>query len=339
MGGKLFDLGRMPRAQYLALELELRDYLQPRFGDHFRIPRYYGQKPDFGDMDIILSEAGLKESWNETKRQIADDLNIEQSKVVGSIFSTVYKGLQVDFFHRSEQFFLSTYQFLCWNDLGNLLGKMFRRFNLKYGEEGLQYVYRRTDGHYQKDILITLDIDKILAFLQLDVPQWHIGFDTLDDIYRWVIASPYFSVLPYLGDDDKAIQRRIRQERTTVQRFVEFLQRERVDKQYPYLENRDEYLPMIADFFREEVDLLGEIEREQVRERQVEALRRKWNGDLLMQWFPALSGKSLGAFIQYSKQQWQSESDFEQWLQAAHPEEIQAKMQALYLDFTKNAYF
>lgn len=316
MGGRLFNLGRMPAEQYHAVEQELCAYLDGLVGREFyRIPRYYRQKPDFGDMDIILSADKLVGGdWQRTKEQLLRDLQITQHKTTGNVFSTVYKGLQVDYFLRQPRYFLSTYNFLSWNDLGNLLGKMFRRFNLKYGEEGLQYVYRRADGHYQSDIEITLDIRRILAFLQLDYETWAAGFDTLDDIYRWVIGSPYFSVEPYLSDNDTAIQRRIRQERTTVLRFVAFLQAQHIDKTYKHLENKDDYLPMIADFFKGEIDLMGVIAQEQTREREAEQVRQKFNGKLIMQWFPQLEGKTLGSFIQQFKQQWQSESEFEAWV-------------------------
>lgn len=325
MGGRLFNLGRMPAVQYHAIEQELCAYLDNFVGNAFyRIPRYYRQKPDFGDMDIILSAGKLAGGdWQQTKAQLLEDLQITQHKSTGNVFSTVYRGLQVDFFLRQPRYFLSTYNFLSWNDLGNLLGKMFRRFNLKYGEEGLQYVYRRADGHYQQDIEITLDIQRILAFLQLDYETWAAGFDTLDQIYHWVIGSPYFSVAPYLTEDDSNIQRRLRQERTTVVRFVAFLKENNISKNYKHLENKDEYLPMIADFFKDEIDLMAAIRQEQTREREVALVREKFNGKLIMHLFPHLEGKNLGSFIQQFKLQWQSESEFEAWVLQSNAAEIE----------------
>lgn len=49
MGGNLFNLPRLPRADYLERENELRVYLEQKLGAGFRIPRFYASKPDFGD--------------------------------------------------------------------------------------------------------------------------------------------------------------------------------------------------------------------------------------------------------------------------------------------------
>ena len=55
MGGNLFKLGRIPQAEYKVIEHELRSYLDQKFGNYYRIPRYYADKADFGDLDIVLS--------------------------------------------------------------------------------------------------------------------------------------------------------------------------------------------------------------------------------------------------------------------------------------------
>jgi hypothetical protein len=63
MGGNLFKLGRKPKLEYLEIETEIRSYLDQKIGDTYRIPRFYGDKPDFGDMDILVSDAVANESW------------------------------------------------------------------------------------------------------------------------------------------------------------------------------------------------------------------------------------------------------------------------------------
>ena len=44
MGGKLWNLPRMPRDAYLAVEAEVRRYLDAKIPGKYRIPRYYGDK-------------------------------------------------------------------------------------------------------------------------------------------------------------------------------------------------------------------------------------------------------------------------------------------------------
>ena len=87
MGGNLFGLGRLPRAEYLALEGRLRTYLDAKLGEHYRIPRYYGSKPDFGDVDIVVSEAAIKTTWHDLRDEILADLSITRSQSTGAVFS------------------------------------------------------------------------------------------------------------------------------------------------------------------------------------------------------------------------------------------------------------
>ncbi len=84
MGGNLFKLGRLPQAQYAVIETELRQYLDRKMGAEYRIPRYYRSKADFGDVDIIISDAAIQSTWQDLRMQIVQDLGIEQYKSAGS---------------------------------------------------------------------------------------------------------------------------------------------------------------------------------------------------------------------------------------------------------------
>ena len=178
MGGKLFNLSRMPTAEYLKREASMRAYLDQKLQGQYRIPRFYGDKPDFGDMDIIVPE---REDWDELRQEIKQELGIEQHRTIGHVFSTVYQGLKIDFFTVPQRYLESTHTFMSFNDLSNFLGRMVRRFNLKYGEQGLCYVYRRdSDSHYKRELEVTQDFSKICAFLGLNYPQWVEGFASLE---------------------------------------------------------------------------------------------------------------------------------------------------------------
>jgi hypothetical protein len=325
MGGNLFKLGRLPKAQYLFLEQQIRQYLDGKLGqNYYRIPRYYAQKADFGDMDIIVSLEKIGDNWQQIRAEIGQDLGITQQKSTGAVFSTVYQNFQVDFFTTSAQYFESTYNYLSFNDLGNLIGKIFRRFNLKYGETGLQYVFRREDSHYKNDILITTDFQKICAFLGLDYQHWVAGFDSLPEMFAWVIASPYFSVKPYQEELAGGMEKRL-DRRTTIEKFVNYLADNQIVTVYDYLENKAEYLPMIASFFPE-ADLLTKIATEKAREKTVKLIQEKFNGNLLMEWIPSISGRELGQLINDFKIQF---VDFEAFILNSQPEDIKQQV----LDF------
>ena len=320
MGGKLFNLPRMPCADYREREAFIRGYLDRKLDGHYRIPRYYGDKPDFGDMDVIVP---TRADWGVFREEIATDLGVTRKKSIGRVFSVVFRELQTDFFAVPEPFVESTYTYMCFNDLGNLLGRILRRFNLKYGEEGLVYVYRRAgDGGYKADLPITRDFNRICTFLEVDHAQWIAGFDTLTEVYEWVILSPYFSVAPYLDDLGGTMERRL-SKRPGIDRFVEFLRKRGIDKRPPFAD-KTHYLPQIISAFPE-AELARAIEEERAKEARMVAISEKFNGHRVMMLRPELSGKALGAFIVAFKQ---SFDDFHTFVLETDGKEIDRRILA-----------
>jgi hypothetical protein len=307
MGGKLFNRGRIDRDLYLTIEADMRAYLERKIGaENYRIPRYYTSKPDFGDLDILIHLADGTD-WLKLRQEITSDLEIHEFKAAGSVFSTLYRDFQVDYFTAPTRYFESTYNYLSFNDLGNLLGKICRKFNLKYGECGLAYVYRRHNGNFLKDIDLTTDFQAICQFLGLDYGKWSEGFADLAEIFTWTIESPYFSVAPYL-DRSTSLERRLK-ERPTIQQFIDYLDRQQITKTYEYLADRDEYLPWIAASFPN-ANLLDRVAAAIAAAERAEFIKSKFNGERLMQLLPHLVGKELGQFIVLFKQQFPDFDEF-----------------------------
>lgn len=327
MGGNLFKLGRLPRTEYKKIEQELIMYLDQKFGQHYRIPRYYGDKADFGDVDIVVSGQAITGNWEQLKQEIIQDLGLSQYKSTGAVFSTVYRNFQVDYFVRNHQYFTTTYNFLSFNDIGNLIGRIFKRFNLKYGEQGLQYVFRRADNHYQRAIEISKDIEKIFGFLQLDYTQWQKGFANKNEMFDWVVACPYFSVRPYEKMNKKMEQRL--KERPTIQAFIAYLEKNNISKVYDFADDYNVYIPMIDQYFPEAV-LPKHIAREKEREKYVLVIKAKYNGRIIMELFPKLQGKALGSFMMAFQAQWE---DHEKALYTMEAAEIKCRLQVFYGEF------
>jgi hypothetical protein len=119
---------------------------------------------------------------------------------------------------------------MSFNDLGNFIGRICRRFDLKYGDRGLAYVYRRADGNYRADLEVTLDFARICAFLGLNHDAWSEGFGSLPEMFAWVVESPWFLVAPYLDEINGNLQKQAA-ERTTVSRFVGWLRAKGIDQE------------------------------------------------------------------------------------------------------------
>lgn len=317
MGGNLFKLGRRSRSDYLVIEARVRTTLDGLLGDHYRIPRYYASKPDFGDLDVVVSQAAIDErgGWAWFCEATAEQLGVRESKSVGHVYSTLVhdlpsdppsdppQGLQVDYFIRRPELLEPTFNYLSFNDLGNLIGKLARRLGLKYGEDGLSYVFRReSQPSYRRDLLVSRDWPQILAFLELDVAAWTAGFDRLEDMFAWTVASPYFSVAPYENHAHRAEQaQRARKTelrartRTTMNRFLAWLEQEGIHKRYEPRTGSDAYVETIAAAFPE-AELIAALADERAREAIDLALRQKFSGDLVRDW-TGLDGKQLGAFL------------------------------------------
>jgi hypothetical protein len=319
MGGKLFNLPRMPRDAYLEVEAAARRYLDEALPGQYRIPRYYGDKPDFGDLDVLVAS---RPDWDAVRAEMVRHLGIAETKVVGHVFSTVYRGLQTDFFVTPERYLESAYTFMCFNDLGNFIGRICRRFDLKYGERGLAYVYRRAGGNYQVDLEVTRDFARTCAFLGLDHAAWLAGFASLPEMFEWVIRSPWFSVAPYLDEADSHLRRRA-SERTTVSRFIAYLRDNGVDKRVDFADRRS-YLPMVVAAFPE-ADLPAQIAREEAAEARQAELSAKFGGKRVMRLVPGLEGKALGELMVSFKR---SFPDFEAWLLATPEDEIDEAIRA-----------
>jgi hypothetical protein len=321
MGGNLFKLGRRPRAEYLVIETAVREFLDSLLGDGYRVPRYYASKPDFGDLDVVVSRAAIEAvgGWERFCEAVAAGLGVTQSKSVGHVYSTVVRDFQVDYFVRTPELFEATYHYLSFNDLGNLIGKIYRRLGLKYGEDGLSYVFRReAQPSYKRELLISRDWPRILGFLELDVAAWQAGFDRLEDMFAWVVASPYFSVAPY-EEQDRTMQRRAKG-RPTMARFIAWLEATNLDTRCAYLEGRDAYVESIAAAFPE-AELPQALAHERALEREAAALRSKFDGELVREW-TGLDGKQLGAFLRRFARSYPNER-----LAGMDPEEIRVAVQ------------
>jgi hypothetical protein len=234
-----------------------------------------------------------------------------------------YRELQTDFFAVPERYLDATYAFMSFNDVGNFLGRICRRFDLKLGERGLVYVYRRAHGNYVVDLEITTDFARVCAFLGLDHAAWLEGFAGLEAVFEWVIACPYFSATPYLDGGEDAIKARART-RTSVARFIEHVRARGIDKDYAWAD-RHTYLPQVIAAFPEAA-LAERIAAERVLEERELRVREKLDGKRVMRLVPGLEGKALGEVMLQLKR---STTDFEAWVLETSQDDIDARVRAI----------
>jgi hypothetical protein len=317
MGGQLFHFPRLPRAEYLRREGQVRAVLQellpaPPSSPQWCIPLYHADKPDFGDLDVLVSRDALTAPCLAEFRA---RLGITHTRRVKGIESHDFGGFQLDLMATPPAELRTRFEFMSWGDLGNILGRMMRPHGLKWGESGLLYVYRRPDeAHYLRTCTVSLSIDDVLRAAGLDAAHWHAGFADETEMFAWAAGASRFSARPYLSPEGDFGRRML--ERPGLQRFAEYLARagwvapsEREPNQP--LEVLLELFPQsgLAAFLQAEA---AAAERDRIR-------RGKFSGRLVMELRPELSGKVLGAFMQALT----ASPDFWNWVDAATPAEIQ----------------
>lgn len=318
-GGNLFKAGRVSKERYNEIVASLIPVLDKHFGNAYRIPVAYREKIDYGDVDIIL-DAGYVQNNLTWERELFDDLGIEglyDVHRVRNVVSMLYMNFQVDIFLVGSRRLESTYNFMSYNILGNLVGRLYHKFNLRYGEDGLFYVLRGFNNHISKEISVTRDMEKMLTFVGLSYERWKQGFDNLQQIFDYVISSKYFCSNSY---DEKYfnVQKRAT-ERPDFLKFLDYLKENSIDKNYPFDRNKDIYLDEIDEFFR--TDLKTANAEHKAKQLVIEEVSKKFNGKIVMEILGVDGGEKLGKFIGSYKNS--KDDKFNEFILASTEKEIE----------------
>ena len=311
MGGKLWNLGRMPRDKYLEIEREVRLVLDEVIPGDWQIPRYLLEKTDFGDLDVLVADEAI--GGGTQVDRIADHLAVlgSQRKKVGAIWSTVVSGLQVDFFPFPRHALETVRSFMDYGEIGNVVGRMARRLGCTFGERGLAYVYRWSD-HYRHDVPLTSDFTEVCRFFGLDYAKWRSGFFSRREMFDWLVSSPYFDPSPYVRDDGRIPA--LARARTGMAAFVEYV------RKMPPLERTPVADPIeVVALGFPEVGLREIIADQDRKTARIAAVASKFNGRVVMAVRPDLYGRTLGEFITRFQG---SRPDFYDWVIRSTPDEV-----------------
>lgn len=204
MGGnalKVTQTRRYDKAEYEALVVDVLSVLQPLLpGVRLTEVKAYTEKSSFGDLDLVVEDL---DNVRETLKTYLDDNGHEvvidkpkrehkASKFRAPTWSVSWNGdFQVDFLFQPKE----RYDFACfyyhYPDLGNFLGHMARKFGMKMGHKGLYL--RLYDGtNLYDEVLVSMDVNKVLRFLGYDPEPAFTGFRTAEDIFAYAASSPYF---------------------------------------------------------------------------------------------------------------------------------------------------
>ena len=201
----------------------------------------YRAKESFGDCDLLTTATD-----DAFEKSLSKDFALLGKKKNGSVTSYALKygnlpPFQFDLIKAKEDNFKFHYNYLCYNDLGNLIGRIAAAFGFKFAHDGLYilawYSHKgeersvgrvkedgKTNDHaeYKMEKLFISNFDQALEFLGFDSLRFAQGFDTVDDILNFVASSKYFCKDFFLFENRNHDQRKRDVKRPTYTRALEY---------------------------------------------------------------------------------------------------------------------
>ncbi len=307
---------RYKRAEYEVLTQEVLASLQQDFPTQRSavIPAYRA-KTSFGDLDILLETEGLT---TELVAYIQQYFKPNELVKNGHVISFDYKQFQVDFIGSTSDNFAISLHYYAWNDLGNILGRLYHKMGFKYGYDGLSMIFK-ADNYQYGELCISKDIEVILAFAGLDAERFLTGFDTLEAIFQYAASSPFFNKAIYLLENRNHASRIRDKKRPTYNALLKWLETQNHLPAYPW-ENLQEHggLQSKAAFMQRAFEYFPhfqmQFESKQAQFQLWQLAKEKFNGQLVQAW-TGLEKQELGQFMQRVKAKGAEEfEDFTQWL-------------------------
>jgi hypothetical protein len=288
---------RYSNKEFEIVSKELISILEETF-DRAEVPLYFSSKESFGDIDIILSMDGFNQNMKDYINETFEPNEIFHN---GNAWSFDYKEIQVDLITCAPEDFDSNRHYLAYNDLGNFIGRITQKLGLKYGQEGLWY------NHYFKGqrigkVMISKDYPKIFEFLGFDYDRWLEGFETLEDIFEYVIANKHFDSKMFELHNLNKINRERNAKRKSYMSFLEYIAENHSDRQYFFENDKSVYVDRANKFFPE-ARMTENIRKLEYLHCRKLYIKSKFSGGVVMSRY-GLQGKELGKAL----------SGFKEWM-------------------------
>lgn len=192
MGGSALgrQAPRLPKEVYKQVVAELKTKLVPNFYMTVEAPRSFASKISFGDVDLLASVP-------QKAFDPITDLDSSESKQNGNILHFNYQGYQVDVIEIDESMLQLARFCYYYGDTDMIVGFWLRNLGLHFGLGGLTCCVL---GTYK--VNLSQDLRAIVQFLDLDYESWEQGFETQEEMFRYLASSKYFR--PYLFSRNNA---------------------------------------------------------------------------------------------------------------------------------------
>lgn len=294
MGGRALKNTETVRANprlYLNVYNQVVYKLSTEFPDlvHY-LPRKHRTKESHGDIDILI-RGDTVELDRDIIQRLFDPNEIHTND---GVWSFDVFNFQVDLVVKRKEYWETTKAFFDQSGLGNLMGKVARNRRTKWGFQGLRYtLYSDDSSKILGEFVLSRDPVSIFDFLGFDYDTFLAGFDTMEDIFEYVVTSKYFNHEMFQPESLTSSQRFRDTKRPAYEMFMQYIS-DIPPVRLPRMSS-GEALDEINTFFpdigiREKVNQLKE------REKLRQEARNKFNGRTIMENF-SLSGPELGKAI------------------------------------------
>jgi len=289
----------------------------------------YREKADFGDCDILISSAGYD------PQAAADALaavEVVRNGPVTSLGVVVGDGggqadrkvFQVDLITIDDASFDFALGYFSFNDLGNLIGRTAHRAGLSHRHDGLWFYVREGDYKF-REICLTRHYGEALRFLGYEPATFTAGFETLEDIFRYVAGSAFFDRDIFLLENRNA-QARIRdRKRKTYMEFLRYCADRPALPAYAYPEDKHAWLPRIAEHFPHFQGAYQQALRDIEKQR---AAKARFNGEWVSQ-LTGLEGKALGMLMKHFRASFNSEDTLQDFVLGSTEAQLAARVRAV----------
>lgn len=264
----------------------------------------YRTKDSFGDMDVVINSKYLEPNWTDCAIK-AFKLQTGDYGKNGNVFSFAYQNFQIDLIVMSDENFESALEYYAYNDLGNLVGRLAKRIGVKYGHEGSVIVVKDND-QVIGEIKLSAKTADIYALLGLDYDTYQNGFETIEDIFKFVTTSEYFHPDIYLLENRNASSRERDRKRKTYREFLEYCEAQTFDYVYDYAEKSERGGYGVREpFFSNLIvpaypHVLEEYHTIIARHTKLKLFKEKFNGAICSE-LTGLQSIELGNFTKYAK--------------------------------------
>lgn len=230
---------RKSKDEFNCISEKINNLLLSNTNLKFYITKSYHTKDSFGDMDILIQ---TNDNFTINIRDLIITMfNPKAINSNGGVYSFDYDNFQIDFILINEIYWDVAKTYYSYDPLGNAMGKIYHKFNLKYGWDGLKYYYRNIYDKPNDIILISTNPRKIFEFADYDYDRYLMGFDTLEEIYEYITSSKYFDVNIFKFENLTQIDRKRNRKRKSYGIMLNYFINNHNDKKYNFSLNKNEY--------------------------------------------------------------------------------------------------